>query len=91
MVRKKEFATTYLGPDNKNFLVYITSFINFNLSLEIHLFYKIQIVFLKIYKSPISVFSKYANFENIFSKNLVVKLSKHIKINNYIIKFVKSK
>ena len=43
---------------------------------------------LKTDKALTKVFSKYANFTDVFSPKLAVKFSKYIKINNYAIELV---
>ena len=49
---------------------------------------KASIAHLKVDKALIQVFSKYADFIDIFLLKLVAKLLKYIKINNHIIKLV---
>ena len=49
---------------------------------------KAQIVDLKADEVFTKIFYKYANFVNIFSIKLVVKLLKYIKINNHAIELV---
>lgn len=90
LVRKKVFATLVLDPDNEIFIVFITSFVGWNIDIKVYLFYKVWIAFLKAKKTFISILFKYANFEKIFSKNLVAKLLKHIEINNHTIILIKS-
>ena len=50
---------------------------------------KAQIAYLKVDEALIKVFNKYANFANVFSLKLVIKLLKYIRINNNTIKLVK--
>lgn len=45
-------------------------------------------VFLKADKILISILSEYIDFADIFSKNLVVKLPEHTKINDHIIDLI---
>ena len=49
---------------------------------------KAQIAYLKIDKAFTKVFSKYANFVDIFSPKLVVELPKYTRINNHAIKLI---
>ena len=49
---------------------------------------KAQIVYLKVNKAPTKVFSKYANFVDVFLPKLVAKLLKYIKIKNHAIKLI---
>ena len=53
-----------------------------------HSLKRAQIAHLKVDKAPIKVFSKYADFTDVFSLKLAIKLLKHMKINNYIIELV---
>ena len=53
-----------------------------------HLSKRAQIAYLKLDKTPTKVFSKYADFANIFLQKLPVELPKHMSINNYAIKLV---
>lgn len=86
-VGKKEFAIAALDPDNKIFIVYITSLVSFGLYVEINAFQHAQIAFLKADEAHTFVPSKYTD---VFSKNLAAKLPKSTKINNYTIDLVKS-
>ncbi len=47
-----------------------------------------EIAYLKTNKAFIEVFSKYANFANIFSPKLAVKLFKYININDQVIELI---
>lgn len=85
---KKEFGIVIFDLDNKNFVVYITILINSDLDLEIHPYHRAHIAFLKVDKALISIFFKYANFLNVFSKDLIAKFSKNRKINNHTINLV---
>ena len=49
---------------------------------------KAQIAYLKADEASIKVFSEYADFINVFSLKLAVKVSKYTKINNHAIKLV---
>lgn len=46
---------------------------------------------MKANKASISILSQYIDFVDIFLLYVVVKLSKYIKINNYIIKLIENK
>lgn len=78
LVEKKESAIAILDLDEKIFVIYIVFFINFNVLLT----YRAQIVYLKIDKVSPVILSKYIDFSDIVSPNLVFKLPKHTKINN---------
>lgn len=47
-----------------------------------------MIAFLKVDEAPTFFYSKNADFANIFSKDLVAKLPKHIKINHHTMELV---
>lgn len=85
--RKKEFATITFNLEDKVFIVYIV-FISKN--SNIYPFCKAQIAFLKTNETFTSILSKYVNFVDFFSENLVIKLSDYIRINFYIIDLIKS-
>lgn len=86
--RKKEFTTANFDLNDKIFIVNIASLVNSNVYLEVHLFQRPQIAFWKTDEASTFIFSKYADFANIFSKNLTAKLLKHNKINNLIIDLI---
>lgn len=88
LIWKIEFEATTLNRDYEIFIVYIASLTSSNLNLEVHYFCRAQIAFLKAYKVIISIFSEYTDFTNVFSKNLIAKLPKYTKINNYAINLV---
>lgn len=57
----------------------------------VYTFWLIQIASLKTDKVPIVISSKYTNFANIFSLDLVIKLPEYTRINDYTIKLIDSK
>lgn len=78
-----------LDLNHKVFIVYIIVFnISFDLGVKIHFLKKAQIAYLKIDETPTKVLNKYANFVEIFSLKLIIKLPKYISINDYIIKLI---
>lgn len=79
---------TALDFDNETFIVYIVYFINSNLHLEMHHFCITQISLLKTNETSTFIFSEYADFVDIFSKDLSAKVSKHFKINNHVIDLI---
>lgn len=86
-MEKEIFIATTFDLEDKVFVVYI-AFISQD--SNIYIFYRVQIAFLKVDKAFNFVLSKYANFANVFFKNLVIKLPKHTtKINHYAIGLVK--
>lgn len=85
---KKEFIIASLNFYNEVFIIYVISFKYLDIDIKINFFYRAQIVFLKTTKTLISIFSKYANFINIFFKYLITKLSEYTRIKNQAINFV---
>ena len=74
LIGKKEFIATVFDLEDKAFVVHI-AFISQD--SDIHPSQKAQIASLKADETPTSVFSKYANFADVFSKNLAAKLLKY--------------
>ena len=86
LVEKKEFVIVALEPKHITFINHIAS-LNFT-SFNIYLSRKPQIIRLIAKKASIKVFIEYANFVKIFFLDLTFELSKHTRINNYVIKLV---
>lgn len=84
LVGNKEIITVILDADNKIFVVYIVFFAGFDISLEIDIFCMVQIAFLKADETPTLISSKYTNFADIISKNLIAQLLEYTRINNTI-------
>lgn len=89
LVKKKEFATIFVDPNNESFVIHIAFLASFNLGLEIYLFCRAQIVSLRFDEALISVSSKYTDYKDGFSKNLVGKLPEYIEIDNHAINLIK--
>lgn len=87
MIEKKEFAAVVFDQEHRAFVIYIAT-LNVDSSNEIYLFKRAQIAYLKGDEAFIKVPSKYAFFVGIFSPKFVAKLSKHTRINDYVIKLV---
>lgn len=85
MIAKKKLVAVAFDLDKDIIIVYANSL---SQELDVHLFQKAQIAFLKTNKTFISISTKYANFANIFSKNLVAKLPEHNRINDYAINLI---
>lgn len=73
-MEKKKFVVIAFDLDDRTFIVYVAFFASSYLDLEIFSFYKGKIISLKANETLISVFFKYANFIDIFSKNLITEL-----------------
>lgn len=89
-IGKKKFLTTALNLDLETFIVHVAFLVSYKLGLDIHLFCKAQIASLKAVEISISVPSEYVDCADIFFQDLVTKLAKHIRINNYTINLVKA-
>ena len=87
LIGKKEFIAVVLNLKHKVFVVYVATF-SIDLGDEVHPSKKAQIAYLKADKVSIKVSSKYADFVDIFSPKLAVKLLEYTGINNYAIKLV---
>lgn len=86
LVGKKEFAVLVFESDYKTFTVYIVILI----SINVHPFCRAQIALLIQDNTFPTISSKYTDFANIYSFNLIVKLLEYIKINNNPISLVKN-
>lgn len=88
LIRKKVFIVAILNLKNEAFTVYIASI---DQNSDVYTSFKTQIVFLKANKISIFVLSEYADFTDIFYKDLVAKLLKYPKINNHVINPIDNK
>lgn len=89
LIGKKEFTVATLSLNDETFMVYIVFFVNSNLGLEVCLFQRVYIAFLKANETIIFIFSKYTDFVDIFFKDLATKFPKHIGINDHTIDMFK--
>ncbi len=87
LMGKKEFVAAAFDPEYKVFVVYI-AVLSIDSGDEIHPSKRAQIAYLKMDKAPTKVFGKYADFIDIFSPKLVVKLPEYTEINNHTIELV---
>ena len=83
LVRKKDFPAAARDSEYDIFVVHIASLDS--IPLNVYLFYRSQIASLIIKKTLTKVFTKYADFANIFSSDLISKLPKQTKINHHTI------
>lgn len=86
LVEKKKFIVIALDLNNEIFIIHVA----FLICTNVYLFHKAQIALLIHDNAPIVVLSKYVDFANVFSHNLVAKLLEYIGINDYLINLVKS-
>lgn len=84
MVGKKEFVVILLDPNNEAFMVHIISLIDF----DIYLSCRAQIALLIQNEVFIAILSKFIDFADVFSSDLVTELPENIRINNYLINLV---
>lgn len=88
LIRKKEFVTTAFDPEDEIFVVHLVFFVSSN---DVYLFYRVQIVSLKIDEVLITVPTKYSDFANIFSPGLAVELSEYMEMNDHVIELIDGK
>ena len=89
---KKEFVAAALDPEYKIFIVYVVLLNSIILLssflLDVHPFCRSQIASLIAKKAFTKVPIQYSDFTDVFSQDLISKLFKPIKINNYTIELV---
>lgn len=88
IINQKKFVKAILDPDQKTFLVYITTF---TIWILIYLAYKAQISIFIAKKIVITISAKYFDFVNVFPKEFAVVLLEYTKINSYLITLEESK
>lgn len=81
IINNKEFIKAVLDQDMKGFVIYDLS-LNLR-KMSIHPTYKAQIVLLIAEKA--SIFAKYLNFRNVFSKKSEKKLFKYFHLSKHSI------
>ena len=86
LIGNKEFAVAALVPYHKTFVVDITT-LSIDPSDKVDLSRKAQIAYLKADKALTKVLSKYADFADVFSLKLAIKLLEH-GISDYSIELV---
>lgn len=94
LVEKKEFSAIALNSNDKTFVVYIVFIASSNFANSnhvIHPSYWTHIASLKVDEALIAILSKYIDFIDVFSSNLVAKLSEYTRINNHTIKLINGK
>ncbi len=88
-IRKKKFTIMILEPDHKALVIYIATLnISSNIGDEVHPSKSAQITHLKVDKTLTKVFNNYANFADVFSPKLAIKLLKYTNINNHAIELI---
>lgn len=90
LVGKKEFTAADLNLEDKAFMVYIASIVSSS-SDPVHSLHQVQIAQQKVDEAFIAILSEYADFLDIFSLDLTVKLQEHTGINNHVIKLIDDK
>ena len=90
LVGKKEFAAAALEPEYETYVVHVVSLSStpFVAYLDVYPFRRPQISGLIAKEALTKVPAKYSDFADVFSPDLVSKLSEHSKINNHAIKLV---
>ncbi len=87
LIRKKEFAAAALDPKHEAFVVHVADH-SVDSGDEVHPSKKAQIAHLKADEALIEVPSKCADFADVFSPKLAIKLPEHTGINDHAIKLV---
>ncbi len=87
LIGKKEFTTVALDPEHQAFVVHIAA-LSVNSGDEVHPSRRTQIAHLKVDEAPSKVSSEYANFADVFSPKLAIKLPEYTGINNHTIELV---
>ena len=90
LLEKKEFVATALDLEYETLIIHIMSLSSTSLDADIHLFYRPKISGLIVEDALTKVSNQYVNFVDVFSPDLVFKLPKHTRINDYAIKLVDS-
>ena len=85
LIEKKVFATTTFDSENKAFVVYV-AFISQD--LNVYPFWRDQVALLKVHDIPTFIPPKYADFVDVFFKDLAAELPKHTRINDHIINLI---
>ncbi len=85
LIKKKKFVIATFNPNYKTLIVHIAT-LNISFDTKIYPSKIAQIAYLKANKTLTEVISKYADFVEVFSSKLVIKLFKYTGINNYTIK-----
>ena len=86
IIDKKKFAVVVLNKEDEIFVMHIATL---SMSSNIYLFWEIQIILLDIKK--VTIFSKYADYINVFLLDFVLELLKHTSINNHLINLINDK
>ena len=82
LVRKKEFAA--IAPDSKHEIL-VVQIASLTSSAGMHPFHRLQIAGLIAKEAPTKISTKYKDFADLFSPDLMSKLSEHTEINNHAI------
>lgn len=86
LIGKKKPRATVPDLEDETFVVYI---VFFSSNSSVQPCGKVYIALSKINETLILVLFKYTDFGNVFSPNLIAKLSDHTKINNHAIDLIK--
>lgn len=89
MVEEKEFTTATFDLNNEILIVDVILLAN--IDLNIYLFCRTYIASVKADKALIASLLEYINFADIIFLDLVIELSKYIKINDYTINLINGK
>lgn len=89
-INKREFAATVLDKNPMTFMVYIAT-LSATSMMQVHSFYKVQVIWLLANKALTKVRLKYSDYTNVFLFNNAMELPENTSINEYTIKLVEDK
>ena len=87
LIGKKKFTAVALDLEYKTFVVHIIA-LSIDLSDEVHPLKRAQIAYLKLNEVCTKISNKYADFADVFLSKLIIKLPKHMEINDYSMKLI---
>ena len=90
IVGKKQFGTAALDLGYETFVVHVVSFGSASNDQKdnIHLSYRVQIAVFVANESPMLISTKYLDFANVFSLQLLSELFEYTEINDQVIELV---
>lgn len=90
LINKKEFAATVLDKNVKTFEIYLAT-LSAALAIQVYFFFQAQVKLLLTDKAFVKVLSKYLDYTDVFSFDLVIGQFENSSMNEYIIELVKGK
>lgn len=90
LINKKEFAVVVLDKNVKTFEIYLAT-LSAALAMQVYFFCQAQVKLLITDKLFVKVLSKYLDYNDIFSFDLVIRQFENSSMNEYTIELVKGK